>query len=531
MRNAALFSLLAIAVVSLTAGSYAEDWGPGPEGPLGYASRDGIRQGGPNRGGDPNAVPGVSVTPGVTPGGGNVPGGYTPGSEIPGVTPGGGFVPGSPPPKYGKRKPPGYPPPQRQYPPYYPPPQQQYPPYCPPQQQYPPYYPPPQQQYWPPSQQYPPGYPSKGMGQMGLVEGDSRRPRHGNSGGRSGGFTGSPLGAAPSGGPQVRISPGMTFDFPDRHNRRPPRGNRHGDGGHHVPEIRIPQTPSRPPHRPPGSGTGRPPRHPIPELPWLPIPTPQPHPNPVPEIPWHPTPQPPPIHHPEPPWYPTPEIPPNYVPVPPHHPEPEPPRHPTPEVPPNYIPDPPRHPTPEPPEYPPEHPPEYPPEKPPQVPPPEKPPEVPPEYPPAHPPQQQYPPAYPPQQQYPPTYRPPQQQGNPWGKRKPTYVYPRGTLDSTERSGPDRPPAPIASDQRHAPNWGFDYRMEPGAHGYTALVMAVSPDAPAAQARIEPGDRITTINSRPLRGPFDVESVRGYVTFEAVNTRTGQPEWLSAVLP
>jgi len=114
MRNAALFSLLAIVVVSLTAPSYAEDWGPGPQGPLGYGSRDGIRQGGPNRGEDPNAIPGVAVTPPI------------------------GFPPNWPPPdsvppkygkRYGKRRPPGYPPrlpppPQQQYPPYYPPPQQ-----------------------------------------------------------------------------------------------------------------------------------------------------------------------------------------------------------------------------------------------------------------------------------------------------------------------------------------------------------------------------------------------------------------------
>ncbi|MFH1921565.1 MAG: hypothetical protein ABIP48_17000, partial [Planctomycetota bacterium] len=217
MRNAALFSLLAAAVVGLTAGSYAEDWGPGPEGPLGYGSRDGIRQGGPVRPDDPNAIPGVAVTPGVTPGGGDVPGGHP---QEPGVTPPIGFPPNWPPPdsvppkygkRYGKRRPPGYPPrlpppPQQQYPPYYPPPQQQYPPY----------YPPPNQQYWPPPQQYPPAYPSTGTGQIGLVEGDSRRPRHGNSTGHSGGFTLSPLGTSPSGGPQVRTSPGLTFDFPDR---------------------------------------------------------------------------------------------------------------------------------------------------------------------------------------------------------------------------------------------------------------------------------------------------------------------------
>ena len=95
------------------------------------------------------------------------------------------------------------------------------------------------------------------------------------------------------------------------------------------------------------------------------------------------------------------------------------------------------------------------------------------------------------------------------------------------------PQEPIATDQRYAGNWGFEYVIEAGpfGQGYAAYITQVQPGSPAAQADFERGDRITRINSRPIRSAYDVETAHGLVSLEAVNVRTGQAEWISVYLP
>ena len=71
----------------------------------------------------------------------------------------------------------------------------------------------------------------------------------------------------------------------------------------------------------------------------------------------------------------------------------------------------------------------------------------------------------------------------------------------------------------------------PFGQGYAAYITQVQPGSPAAQADFERGDRITRINSRPIRSAYDVETAHGQVSLEAVNVRTGQAEWISVFLP
>jgi hypothetical protein len=148
------------------------------------------------------------------------------------------------------------------------------------------------------------------------------------------------------------------------------------------------------------------------------------------------------------------------------------------------------------------------------------------------PPPYQPPPYQPPQQWQPPQqYQYQQQYGKRYGKKK-SGGYQQGALGYGARSATELPPqGPLATDQRHAPNWGFDYIVEPGPYGYAAYVTRVDRDTPAAELRLELGDRITRINSRPIRGSFDVETAEGYVSLEVINVRTGQPEWHSVYIP
>ncbi len=162
------------------------------------------------------------------------------------------------------------------------------------------------------------------------------------------------------------------------------------------------------------------------------------------------------------------------------------------------------------------------------------PPTQPPQYPPYQPPYQyQYQPQY--QQQYPPQVQQQQygkQSGKQWGKKRSSGYQP-GPLGYGSRSGLERPQGPLATDKRYAANWGFEYVIEPGPFGagYAAYITDVQSGSPAAQAEFERGDRITRINSRPVRGSYDVETAHGYVTLEALNVRTGQAEWISVYLP
>lgn len=88
-----------------------------------------------------------------------------------------------------------------------------------------------------------------------------------------------------------------------------------------------------------------------------------------------------------------------------------------------------------------------------------------------------------------------------------------------------------AAGVRHAANWGFDYRLERTGTGYSISVLHVYDGTPAHRAQLDPGDRITKINSQPIKEYRDVEQPRGTTAFEIVNARRGQPEWYWLFLP